>query len=54
MAHVGTFYENFIPKTTNTLRSHSLLHFAVARGDVAEIEKQVQGYKLFHRKIFLS
>jgi hypothetical protein len=42
MAQVGTFDENFIPKAKSNLRSHSLLHIAVARGDIAEIEKLVQ------------
>jgi hypothetical protein len=42
MAHIGTFDENFIPTTKGKLRSHSLLHIAVARGNVAEIEKLIQ------------
>lgn len=41
MAQVGTFDLNFIPSANGKLRSHSLLHIAVARGDAAEIEKHI-------------
>lgn len=41
MVEVGTFDLNFIPAPNGKLRSHSLLHIAVARGDMAEIEKHV-------------
>lgn len=41
MVQVGTFDLNFIPAPNGILRSHSLLHIAVARGDMAEIEKHV-------------
>ena len=42
MAKVGTFDENFIPNTNKPLRSHSLLHIAVAQGNIKEIENQVK------------
>lgn len=42
MAQVGTFDENYIPKTDKPLRSHSLLHIAVAQGNLKEIENQVK------------
>ncbi|MCS3795399.1 ankyrin repeat domain-containing protein [Niastella sp. OAS944] len=41
MAQVGTFDLNFIPVTNGKLRSHSLLHIAVARGDIDGIEKHI-------------
>lgn len=40
-ANYGTFDENFIAPTSGKLRSHSLLHIAVAKSDMDEIEKQV-------------
>jgi hypothetical protein len=42
MAHIGTFDETFIAPTTGKMRSHSLLHIAVAKSDIHEIEKQVR------------
>jgi len=39
-ADVGVFDENFDPAIKGPLRSHSLLHLAVAQGNMAEIEKQ--------------
>lgn len=41
MAYVGTFDENFMPAAKGKLRSHSLLHIAVAKSDLNEIERQV-------------
>ena len=41
MAHIGTFDERFLPSSIGKLRSHSLLHIAVAKADIEEIEKQV-------------
>lgn len=40
IAQVGVFDENFDPLINLPLRSHSLLHIAVAQGNVDEIEKQ--------------
>jgi hypothetical protein len=42
MAHFGVFDEHFDPPTDKLLRSHSLLHIAVAQGNINEIEKQFQ------------
>ncbi|WP_109698201.1 ankyrin repeat domain-containing protein [Chitinophaga deserti] len=42
MAEVGVFDESFDPPVEQPLRSHSLLHIAVARGDFEEIENQVK------------
>ncbi|MFK7002083.1 ankyrin repeat domain-containing protein [Flavobacterium oreochromis] len=42
MVHIGLFDYDYEPKTKNPLRSHSLLHIAVAKGDINEIEKQVK------------
>ena len=42
MAHIGIFDENFLPIPTGKLRSHSLLHIAVAKSDIKEIERQVK------------
>jgi Ankyrin repeats (3 copies) len=42
MAHIGIFNDKFIPKSTNPLRSHSLLHIAVARGDISKIIQHAQ------------
>ena len=42
MAHIGIFDEQYLPTTKKVLRSHSLLHIAVARGDINGIETQVQ------------
>lgn len=39
--HFSTFDETFIPKNTKPLRSHSLLHIAVAKGDLEEIDRQL-------------
>jgi len=41
LAQIGTFNENFVPVISKPLRSHSLLHIAVARGNMPEIEKYV-------------
>lgn len=41
MAETGIFEESFRPTVDIPLRSFSLLHVAVAKGDVAEIEKQI-------------
>lgn len=41
MAHVGIFEENFIVPPRGKLRSHSLLHIAVAQSDIQEIENQI-------------
>jgi hypothetical protein len=41
MAHIGIFDETFEINATKPLRSHSLLHIAVARGDMKEAEKQL-------------
>ncbi|RZL37215.1 MAG: hypothetical protein EOO96_05465 [Pedobacter sp.] len=42
MAHFGVFDEEFMPVPTGKLRSHSLLHIAVAKSDIYEIERQVK------------
>ncbi|MBC9912557.1 ankyrin repeat domain-containing protein [Chitinophaga varians] len=42
MAHFGVFDEHFEPLIDRPLRSHSLLHIAVAQGNIPEIEKQFQ------------
>jgi hypothetical protein len=42
MANIGTFDEKFLPLPTSKLRSHSLLHIAVAKSDINEIERQVK------------
>lgn len=42
MAHIGTFDEKFLPLSTRKLRSHSLLHIAVAKSNINEIERQVK------------
>lgn len=42
MAHVGTFDHSFIPVSENKLRSHSLLHIAVAKSDIDQIERLVK------------
>lgn len=42
MVHFGLFDYNYEPNTQKPLRSHSLLHIAVAKGDINEIEKQVK------------
>jgi ankyrin repeat protein len=42
MAQIGVFSNKFIPKATKPLRSHSLLHIAVARGNISEIIKYAQ------------
>jgi hypothetical protein len=41
-AQFGIFDTRFVPSTNRQLRSHSLLHIAVARGNSNEIEKLVQ------------
>ena len=38
-AIIGTFDAHFLPKPTAKLRSHSLLHIAVAKGNIPEIEE---------------
>ncbi len=40
-AHFGTFDETFRPAAASVLRSHSLLHIAVAKFDTDEMEKQI-------------
>jgi len=45
MAQFAVFNEGFIPQTRQPLRSHSLLHIAVAKSNISEIEKQVQKEK---------
>lgn len=42
MAHVGTFISNFEGSTQSPIRSHSLLHIAVARNDLNEINLQLE------------
>jgi hypothetical protein len=42
MAQVGTFDINYSPVTTAPLRSHSLLHIAVARADKEQIKAHLQ------------
>lgn len=41
-AQVGTFDAGIDPIATIPLRSHSMLHIAVARGDIAQIKEQFQ------------
>ena len=41
MAHIGYFDTDFNYTNTKTLRSHSLLHIAIARGDETEITNQL-------------
>lgn len=41
MARIGIFDTTFEINATKPLRSHSLLHIAVARGDMKEVEKQL-------------
>ncbi len=40
-AHVGTFDENFTASPRGMLRTHSLLHIAVAQSNIQEIEIQI-------------
>lgn len=42
MAHIGVFDYKFEPNSNKPLRSHSLLHIAVAKGDIMEIDQQVK------------
>ena len=42
MAHVGTFTSNFEGSTQSPIRSYSLLHIAVARGDLNQINLQLE------------
>lgn len=42
MAHFGTFDLNLYPTSDLALRTHSLLHIAVARGDSDAIHKQIR------------
>ena len=42
MAQVGIFEESFRPSADVPLRSHSLLHIAVAQADAAAIERQIE------------
>ncbi|MDR0196132.1 MAG: ankyrin repeat domain-containing protein [Myroides sp.] len=42
IAQVGTFDETFIPTTNSKLRSHTLLHIAVAISDVQKIEQLIE------------
>ncbi|MCL9805387.1 ankyrin repeat domain-containing protein [Flavobacterium amniphilum] len=42
MAHYGTFDHDYAPKATKPLRSLSLLHIAVAKCDITDIENQLQ------------
>lgn len=41
MAHLGYFGEDFNYKTNQKLRTHSLLHIAIARGDIDQINEQL-------------
>ncbi|WP_159473744.1 ankyrin repeat domain-containing protein [Chryseobacterium sp. 18068] len=41
MAHIGIFEDNFIVPPRGKLRSHSLLHIAIAQSDIQEIENQI-------------
>jgi ankyrin repeat protein len=41
-AHVGTFTTDVIGSTSTPLRSHSLLHIATARNDIAMIIEQIE------------
>lgn len=40
MAQFGVFDESYIPVSNSPLRSHSLLHIAVAQGEIKEIENE--------------
>ena len=42
MAQIGVFDEKITPTTNKPLRSHSLLHIAVARDDIQMIENETQ------------
>ncbi len=42
MAHTAVFGSSFIASSKMPLRSHSLMHIAVARGDVDGIEREVK------------
>jgi ankyrin repeat protein len=42
MAQLGTFDETLLPLPVRKLRSHSLLHIAVAKSEIEEIEKQIK------------
>lgn len=42
MADIGVFNENFRAPATGKLRTHSLLHIAVARSDLKEMEQQIK------------
>ena len=42
MALIGVFDDTFVAPTTGKLRSHSLLHIAVAKSNIDEIENQVK------------
>ncbi|MCE3229499.1 MAG: Ankyrin [Bacteroidetes bacterium] len=42
MAHFGIFDPSFLPKAKSVMRTHSLLHIAVARTKVDEIEKYIK------------
>jgi hypothetical protein len=42
MAYFGSFDDQFLPVAKGKLRSHSLLHIAVATSDLQEIEMQVK------------
>jgi ankyrin repeat protein len=42
MVHVGLFDYDYEPNIQKPLRSHSLLHIAVAKGDINEIEQQIK------------
>jgi len=42
VAQFGIFDENFDPRLAKPLRSHSLLHIAVARGDLEKISEHVR------------
>jgi Ankyrin repeats (many copies) len=42
MVHLGVFEDSFISTTTKPLRTHTLLHIAVAKGEIENIEKQVK------------
>lgn len=39
MAQIGIFDDSFVPTTNSPLRTHSLLHIAVARGDIDAIDR---------------
>ena len=41
MVHIGTFDHDFEPNSNTPLRTHSLLHIAVAKGDTHEIDRQI-------------